>query len=258
LGRSKEWFAFLTCGIYTTVSEPFRIKCTLSEVPSAATLDALSNDKHHVVLCLPVTLGSSEKSALVQRLTEALPEHSVFDAGAGAEATHVTVLRPIASEIVLAHADDVIAAAFAFRVLASNLARRLAAHLNVSPELLANCFGEGSLDDVWDYVFHGRECRFENRRGQILDVRLSFGTEFGVLDPWFFSEFLCTTARWHALSVVFRDKFHDTRRSFDILARIGRLQSVQGNVFDIGLTGYIAPGDINASPIHSERIGEDA
>jgi hypothetical protein len=101
----------------------------------------------------------------------------------------------------------------------------LAAALHLSPDSLIQARGtSGQLGPEWAYQFHGLECCFTSARsGQVVDVRLTFGDEFGVLDPWFFHYFLSTTQRYSSLVTEFADGFHDTARALDVLERSGQL-----------------------------------
>jgi hypothetical protein len=68
-----------------------------------------------------------------------------------------------------------------------------------------------------------------------------FGTEFGALDPYFFFDFMTTTADLKLPSEL-RDGFHDTRRAMDILEERGKLCRVVGIFESVGLT---APSETN-------------
>jgi hypothetical protein len=92
----------------------------------------------------------------------------------------------------------------------------------------------------WEYYFHGGECQFRNMRtGQIVQVCLGFQDEFGVLDPYFFFQFVSTTPALEKVARLFTDGFHDTLRTLEILERhgyLGRISSQSGD-----RAGLIAP-----------------
>jgi hypothetical protein len=92
----------------------------------------------------------------------------------------------------------------------------------------------------WEYYFHGGECQFRNTQsGQIVEVCLGFQDEFGVLDPYFFFQFVSTTPGLEGVAELFKDSFHDTLRALEILERDGhvrRIRSRSGN-----RAGLIAP-----------------
>jgi hypothetical protein len=145
---------------------------------------------------------------------------------------------------VLHHADALVRAAKQFRNIAQLLVQKLALVFNVVPQDIDAFFRfgldfeqyRGSLDDDWEYSFHGFECWFGNcRTGQKLEVLLTFGGERGVLDPYFFIQFLRSTPSLASLAEHF-PTYHDMRRAFDVLEKWGYLQHVQ--TFDWGVNRY--------------------
>jgi hypothetical protein len=212
-------------------------------------LRELVTDEHHVVLHFPARLDIVAKASLVLRLASALPEFTVFDSGGSHDTEWITVKKVIAAENVRANEAEFVAALRLFRQTASTLATRLARHLGVPTDHLLNVglandrtgwadwfrglLGRrvrgNRLDREWTYSFHGRECRFENRAmGQIVEVRLGFGTEFGVLDPYFFALFVKSTPALTHLARLLRDDFHDAARVLELLHRAGYLRVVEG------------------------------
>lgn len=92
----------------------------------------------------------------------------------------------------------------------------------------------------WEYRFHGAECQFRNTKtGQILEICLGFGDESGVLDPYFFYQFVSTTPGLEEVAKLFRDSFHDTRRALKILEQHGHLRRISSPSDD--RVGLIAP-----------------
>jgi hypothetical protein len=92
----------------------------------------------------------------------------------------------------------------------------------------------------WEYRFHGAECQFRNTKaGQILEICLGFGDESGVLDPYFFYQFVSTTPGLEKVAKLFSDSFHDTRRALKILEQHGHLRRIHSPSDD--RAGLIAP-----------------
>lgn len=92
----------------------------------------------------------------------------------------------------------------------------------------------------WEYGFHGGECQFRNMpTGQILEICLGFQNEFGVLDPYFFFQFISTTPGLEKVAKLFNDGFHDTRRALEILEQHGYLRRISSQPDN--RTGLIAP-----------------
>jgi hypothetical protein len=209
-------------------STPSRITCTdTGSVPPAADLERLAVAGRHVVLQFPPSC-EGEKHPLIERLRPRLPGHSVFDSGPGPGGTTcVTVLKVIDERVVLEHLPRFLAAIRDFSDTADRLCRRLAETHGFRPEeLLARRdeVKEGRLDG-WGHGFHGLECCFTNARsGQVVDVRLCFGSEFGVLDPYFLARFIRTTAAHRQGAVLLNDDFHGPRRVMEVLEARGHLR----------------------------------
>jgi hypothetical protein len=214
------------------MTTPFWVTCrTLADLPPAHQLRVWVTDDRHVVLQFPpaALAGSGAKASVVTRLAAALPECSVFDSGH----EWVTVLRVIPTEVVATNAAGFLAAMRLFRETAAGLAHHLASRLGVSPaDLLDRVLADHpdcELGEGWVTRPHGMGCRFENSvTGQGVEVCLSFGAEFGVLDPYFFARFVKTTPDLEHLGALLRHDFHDAARVINTLAAKGHLTTVEG------------------------------
>jgi hypothetical protein len=214
------------------MTTPLRVTCpTLTDIPPAHQLRVWATDEQHVVLQFPPdALTPDTKASVVARLATALPECSVFDSGRD----WVTVMRVIPAELVAANAAGFLAAMRRFRETAADLARRLADRLGASPadlldRVTAHDDAVCDLDRGWVSRPHGLECQFQNKlTGQEVEVRLAFGAEFGVLDPYFFVRFVKTTPGLEPLGALLRHAFHDAARVIDLLAARGHLTKVEG------------------------------
>jgi len=223
------------------MSEPIRMQVDLGSVPTAEAIAKLACKGQHVVLKFSGASPDSAMNEVGEKLASALPDHSVFCSGV----SQLTVLPVIAASEVLALADDLVAAARDFRITARALCLSLAQKLELQPDALLDVDEDrtsGELDADWTYYVHGSGCCFEHQiTGQRLDVVLSFGAEFGVLDPFFFHCFLATTKRYRPLAAALTEDFHDTRRALSVLAAAGRLTTI--SVADGARTraGLVAP-----------------
>jgi hypothetical protein len=246
------------------MSQPILLDCvSTADIPSAVRLHELVTEEHHVVLRFSAGLDVVAKTCLVLRLASLLPEFTVFDSGGSHDVEWITVKKVIAAEEVRANEAEFVAALRLLRQTASALATRLARRLGVPADrllsadfetgwadrlrgLLGRMVRDNRLDREWSYSFHGEACRFENRAtGQVVEVRLSFGTEFGVLDPYFFALFVKSTPALAHLARLLRDDFHDTERVFEILHRAGHLRFVKRGCY-IGMAlreGGDQPGE---------------
>ncbi|MBN9518784.1 hypothetical protein J0H58_09730 [bacterium] len=219
------------------MTAPLRVTCpTVGDTPPAHQLRVWATDDRHVVLRFPpdaLAGPAHTKASVVARLAAAVPECRVFDSGGDRTHEWVTVLRVIPTAVVTANAAGFLAAARLFRRTAVSLAHRLAERAGARPAHVLDAVLAGhrevELGDGWESGHHGLGTRFENRvTGQVVDVRLNFGAEFGVLDPYFFALFLKTTPGLNPLGRLLRDDFHDAARVLDILAADGHLTWVEG------------------------------
>jgi hypothetical protein len=123
-----------------------------------------------------------------------------------------------------------------FRAVATDLMRLLAHHLNVPSTAFADRYFrfsldfaqyEGTLVDGWSYWFHGYECRFQHTStGQTFDVKLGYQHEFGVLDPYFFFQFVSTTPGLESVADLIRNGYPDVTQVFAVLFEQGYLQRI--------------------------------
>ena len=211
------------------MTTPLRVTCrTVTDIPPAHQLRIWATEDRHVVLQFPPdALTDEPKASVITRLAAALPDCRVFDSGRD----WVTVMRVIPAEVVRSNAAGFLAAMRLFRRTATDLAHRLADRLGVSP---ADRLDRLTADDAvcklagWSYEPHGMECRFEHTTGQEVEVCLSFGAEFGVLDPFYFARFVKTTGGLEHLGALLRHDFHDAALVIDLLAGRGHLTRVEG------------------------------
>jgi hypothetical protein len=105
-------------------------------------------------------------------------------------------------QFILDHAPTLLQAMHHFHVTAHHCMALLAHDLGVPVEVFAERYFrfhltdhyEGILPQGWSYYFHGSACCFQHRTsGQRLEVKLGYLREFGVLDPYFFWQFVTTT-----------------------------------------------------------------
>lgn len=214
------------------MSKPLRIDCAgPAQTPASAEIAKLAVRGKHVVLQFPRSFIGPEKNDVIDRLAAELPDWSVFDSGGSGMST-VTVMKVVCRAEVEAHAEGILDAARVFRSTADRLCRALAEEKGIPPDSLWDHRDRGGiLPGGWNYGFHGLQCCFENASTrQIVDVETSFGGEFGVLDPYFFGEYLRSTPQFAFLRRTLPDSFHDTRRALDLLESWGRLTRVEGNL----------------------------
>jgi hypothetical protein len=87
----------------------------------------------------------------------------------------------------------------------------------------------GEMDE-WKYFFHGIHCGFINlNTGQKVETPLSFGLEFGELDPYFFSRFINSTKEYQPLPIFIYDNYWDGKRVLKKMVELGKFEMINSN-----------------------------
>lgn len=87
----------------------------------------------------------------------------------------------------------------------------------------------GEMGD-WRYAFHGIHCAFRNlKTGQGIEVPLTFGLEFGQLDPYFFTRFIKSTKEYEPLPVGIYCDYADGDRILNKMVELGRFEIINSN-----------------------------
>jgi hypothetical protein len=214
-------------------SVPLRLSCRdFDAVPPIAELAGKAVVGRHVVLQFP--RGSvTDKQPLIERLAAQLPSHRVFDSGPGPGDTDcVTVYRVLDESVVIAHLPLFLAAIRDFAETARACCHELAATYGIAAaDLLSRRHeikSQSGRSGEWKFCFHGMECCFTHRRtGQVVDVRLGFGDEFGVLDPYFLAHFIRTTAAHCEVAALLADDYHDPSRVLGVLLARDHLRVIE-------------------------------
>lgn len=88
----------------------------------------------------------------------------------------------------------------------------------------------GKVED-WRYYVHGFHCGFENTKtGQLIEVPLVFGLEFGDLDPYFFSKFIKSTPNYRPLPVDIFEDYADGVRINEKMISLGKFERISSNI----------------------------
>lgn len=106
-----------------------------------------------------------------------------------------------------------------YQTLAEKLIKELANQLKVEidfelPLRTFNPFytsAQGGQMHEWEYFFHGNHCLFNNKiTQQKIEVSLVNGKYFGTLDPFFFMEYILSTAEYNPLPVSILEPYQDS------------------------------------------------
>jgi hypothetical protein len=175
----------------------------VADVAPPQQLAAMASGGHHVVLRFP-SLPQDEKTALIDRLSVALPDFSVFDSGGGLSPAWVTVMAVVARARVQECRAEVLRAISDYRRACA---------------VLIEQYRGGTLPREWRTGEHGGHCRFTNRRtGQAVEAPFTEWAHPDRVDPFFFAEFVKTTAGFEVVAKLIEHNFHDAARILEVVA----------------------------------------
>ena len=83
----------------------------------------------------------------------------------------------------------------------------------------------------WKYFFHGFHCAFHHKKtAQSIEVPLTFGEEYGALDPFFFIEFIQSSPELKPLPIKIYDEYGDGKRILEVMTRLGKFEEINSNL----------------------------
>lgn len=209
--------------------KPLRIPyASTTHVPAVAELLHKVTRTRHVVLEFPPTQTKELVDAFIERLTQEIPEHYRLIRSYSHSKLCVSILERVHRDDVIKMEEALLLAAKHFRDTATALAHALAKHNQVPVgRLLEYADDLEPFDSKWAIYFHGPHCLFEHEdTGQSVEVNLLFGEEFGALDPYFFQQYINTTAELTYPTGLNSD-FHDPAWAMDIMEERGSLMSIE-------------------------------
>ncbi|MEA5256784.1 hypothetical protein VB264_03240 [Arcicella aquatica] len=110
--------------------------------------------------------------------------------------------------------------------------------LKLNKDFPMETFNELKLDkrrtgkvENWRYYVHGFHCGFENNKtGQIIEVPLFIGLEFGDLDPYFFTSYIKSTPQYNPLPVEIFEDYADGVVINEKMISLGKFERISSNV----------------------------
>ena len=94
-----------------------------------------------------------------------------------------------------------------------------------------NGYEQIGMMNNWRYAFHGIHCAFTNKKtNQYIEVPLSFGLEFGELDPYFFSKYIKSTSEYKPLPVFIYEDYWDGKRILDKMVQLDKFEEINSNM----------------------------
>jgi len=167
-------------------------------------------------------------------------EHPEFRIAVHTIEPEINIVKLITDKEIEEHQDFFEKCAKDYRNLATELINEFAEKHNVEidPEYPMNTLGHtewhgykpvGKMND-WSYAFHGIHCGLTNNKtGQRIEIPLTYGLEFGQLDPYFFTGFIKSTKEYQPFPVGIYCDYADGLRILEKMVEIGKFEYVNSN-----------------------------
>ncbi|WP_185155088.1 DUF6896 domain-containing protein [Chryseobacterium sp. c4a] len=177
-------------------------------------------------------------------LKETLPNHLIAIHTIDPE---INISKLISDEEIILNQAFFIQCAKDYRILGNQLVHLFCKEKKIKlnekfPSLIFNNLkdkkNQSGKVGKWKYFIHGFHCHFKNiKTGQEIEVPFMFGMEFGVLDPYFFVQFIKSTPKFQPLPVDLHKDYHDGNRILKVLFNLGLLEKINSNLE--GHTGIV-------------------
>ena len=193
----------------------------------------ISNDDK---LTLVFEIGKTDDNYR-QYLQKELPNHHVLNVRWMPE---LWISPSIATSKILENSEDIYQAALSFRRDGTQLIKMLGEAYQINPFIGRNLFDikgksllskqRGKVNEAWNFWFHGAECQFKNHlTGQIIEIVITNGPEFGALDSFFFLQYLRTTPKFHNIARLVSDHSSSVTKVLNILEDLGKLKRIDNS-----------------------------
>jgi hypothetical protein len=208
---------------------------SVEQIPTLETVLAIPRER---ILKLVFEKGAqSQREAVGQKLKNELPG---FQIGIHTIAPEINIAKLITDQEIETNQAFFEQCAKDYRKLGEELLFKLVDKLDVklNKDFPMETFNELKLDKRqigeikgWRYFVHGFHCGFENNEtGQLIEVPLVFGLEFGCLDPYFFSKFIKSTSNYRPLPVDIFEDYADGVRIIERMVSLGKFERIRSNV----------------------------
>ena len=188
---------------------------------------------------------ANERELIGAKWKHSLPDFSV---AIHTSAPIIQWVKLITDDEVHAHQDFFEQCAKDYGQLAESLIKQLIDTHNIpfTPEFplvglnayLQKAYPTTGKMQEWAFRIHGFHCAFTHQSTeQHIEVPLTFGEEFGVLDPYFFSNYILSSPQYAPLPVALFDPYGDGNRILEVMQVISKFEEVPSNV--PGQTGII-------------------
>lgn len=208
---------------------------SIDQIPTLETIQAIPRQR--TLKLVFDKRVQNQREAVGQRLKNQL---SGFFIGIHITEPEICIAKLITDEEIEANQDFFEQCAKDYRKLGEELLFKLVDKLDLKldKDVPLRTFHElkrdkrriGKVED-WRYYVHGFHCGFENNKtGQLIEVPLIFGLEFGDLDPYFFSQFIKSTPNYRPLPVDIFEDYSDGARINERMISLGKFERISSNV----------------------------
>lgn len=208
---------------------------TVGQIPTLETIRAIPRER---TLKLVFQKGvQKQREAVAQKLKNELLG---FQVGIHTIEPEINIAKLITDEEIETNQDFFEQSAKDYRTLGGELLFKLVDKLDLrlNKDFPMETFNELKRDnrqigkiEGWRYFVHGFHCGFENNKtGQLIEVPLVFGLEFGDLDPYFFTKFIKSTPNYRPLPVDIFEDYSDGVRINEKMISLGKFEKISSNV----------------------------
>lgn len=180
----------------------------------------------------------NEREEIGEKWKQGLPQFSI---GIHTSEPIIQCLKLITNEEIIAHQRFFESCAQDYGHLSRKLILQLVTTKGIPftpefPLLSLNAYRRkayatsGRMGD-WTYYVHGFHYAFTHKvTQQHIEVPLTFGEEFGELDPYFFSNYILSSSQYLPLPIAIYDPFGDGRRILQVMQQIGKFEQIPSNI----------------------------
>lgn len=208
---------------------------TLGQIPTTEAIRTIPRER---TLKLVFENGiQNQRESIGQRLKKELLD---FQIGINTIEPEINIAKLITDKEIEDNQDFFVLCAKDYRQLGEELIFKLVdkLELKLNRDFPMETFNELKQDkrqigkvENWRYFVHGFHCGFENNKtGQIIEVPLVFGLEFGDLDPYFFTRYIKSTLKYNPLPVDIFEDYADGVRINEKMISLGKFEKISSNV----------------------------
>lgn len=217
------------------LTEKIQVCNSLNDIPDFKVIKSLPKG-----IRLRVVFGDNMKSDREKLGKQWEFEHPEFQIAIHTIKPEINFVKLITDEEIREHQNFFEKCAKDYRNLAITLINEFANkhNLEINPDspmdtlYHTNKLGYKPVGEMneWQYAFHGIHCAFSNlTTGQHVEVPLTYGLEFGQLDPYFFTRFIKSTKEYEPLPIGIYCDYADGNRILEKMVELGKFENINSN-----------------------------